>query len=48
MTWLQRDLLIDDRRGWRERARESIVDLNDGIVSAVGIAEGVRGRRRLD
>jgi vacuolar iron transporter family protein len=40
MRWLQRVLLIDDRKGWRERARESIVDLNDGIVSAAGIAEG--------
>jgi VIT1/CCC1 family predicted Fe2+/Mn2+ transporter len=40
MKWLQRALLIDDRKGWRERARESIVDLNDGIVSAAGIAEG--------
>jgi VIT1/CCC1 family predicted Fe2+/Mn2+ transporter len=40
MRWLQRALLIDDRGGWRERARESIVDLNDGIVSASGIAEG--------
>jgi VIT1/CCC1 family predicted Fe2+/Mn2+ transporter len=40
MRWLQRALLIDDRQGWRERARESIVDLNDGIVSAAGIAEG--------
>src|SRR5215470_183226 len=40
MRWLQRVLLIDDRQGWRERARESIVDLNDGIVSAAGIAEG--------
>ena len=40
MRWLQRILLIDDREGWRERARESIVDLNDGIVSAAGIAEG--------
>jgi len=38
--WLQRALLIDDRKGWRERARESIVDLNDGIVTAAGIAEG--------
>ena len=37
---MQRILLIDDRKGWRERARESIVDLNDGIVSAAGIAEG--------
>jgi VIT1/CCC1 family predicted Fe2+/Mn2+ transporter len=40
MRWLQSALLIDDRKGWRERARESIVDLNDGIVSAAGIAEG--------
>jgi len=40
MTWFRRVLLIDDRKGWRERARESIVDLNDGIVSAAGIAEG--------
>ena len=40
MRWLHHALLIDDRRGWRERARESIVDLNDGIVSAAGIAEG--------
>jgi VIT1/CCC1 family predicted Fe2+/Mn2+ transporter len=40
MRWFQRALLIDDRRGWRDRARESIVDLNDGIVSAAGIAEG--------
>src|SRR5262252_5286140 len=40
MRWVQRVLLIDDRKGWRERARESIVDLNDGIVSAAGIAEG--------
>lgn len=38
--WLQRVLLTDDRNGWRERTRESIVDLNDGIVSAAGIAEG--------
>jgi VIT1/CCC1 family predicted Fe2+/Mn2+ transporter len=37
---LQQVLLIDDRRGWRDRARESIVDLNDGIVSAAGVAEG--------
>jgi len=38
--WFQHLLLLDDRQGWRERARESIVDLNDGIVSAAGIAEG--------
>jgi VIT1/CCC1 family predicted Fe2+/Mn2+ transporter len=40
MRWLQRVLLLDDRTGWRDRARESIVDLNDGIVSAAGIVEG--------
>src|SRR6516165_6305100 len=40
LRWLQQVLLIDDRRGWRDRARESIVDLNDGIVSAAGVAEG--------
>jgi VIT1/CCC1 family predicted Fe2+/Mn2+ transporter len=40
MRWFQRVLLIHDRKGWHERARESIVDLNDGIVSAAGIAEG--------
>jgi VIT1/CCC1 family predicted Fe2+/Mn2+ transporter len=40
MSWLRRLLLTDDRAGWRERARESILDLNDGIVSAAGIAEG--------
>jgi VIT family protein len=40
MSWLQRVLLVDDRKGWRERARESIVDLNDGIVPAAGTAEG--------
>jgi VIT1/CCC1 family predicted Fe2+/Mn2+ transporter len=38
--WLQRVLLFEDRKGWRGRLRESIVDLNDGIVSAAGIAEG--------
>jgi len=32
--------MIDDRKAWLERGRESIVDLNDGIVTAAGIAEG--------
>jgi VIT1/CCC1 family predicted Fe2+/Mn2+ transporter len=40
MTWVRRLFLLDDRQGWRERARESILDLNTGIVSAAGIAEG--------
>jgi VIT1/CCC1 family predicted Fe2+/Mn2+ transporter len=38
--WLQRVLLIEDRKAWLERARESVVDLNDGIVTAAGVAEG--------
>jgi vacuolar iron transporter family protein len=38
MTWLPID--ADDLEDWRLRARESILDLNDGIVSAAGIAEG--------
>src|SRR5690349_12803913 len=25
---------------WRDRARESILEVNDGIVSAAGVAEG--------
>ncbi|HST17767.1 MAG TPA: VIT1/CCC1 transporter family protein [Gaiellaceae bacterium] len=40
MSWLRRLFLTDDRAGWSERARESILDLNDGIVSAAGVAEG--------
>jgi vacuolar iron transporter family protein len=40
MSWLQH--VIEDRglADWQERARESILDVNDGIVSAAGIAEG--------
>src|SRR5215471_5767713 len=38
MTWLAID--FDELERWRERARESILDLNDGIVTAAGIAEG--------
>jgi VIT1/CCC1 family predicted Fe2+/Mn2+ transporter len=30
----------DELEVWRLRARESVLDLNDGIVSAAGIAEG--------
>lgn len=32
-----------DLEAWRLRARESILDVNDGIVSAAGIAEGFAG-----
>src|SRR5215475_8949141 len=39
-SWFQRVLMIDDRKAWLERARESIVDLNHGIVTAAGIGEG--------
>ncbi len=28
---------------WRDRARESILEVNDGIVSAAGVAEGFAG-----
>ena len=40
MSWVQR--VIDGRHleDWREHARASILDVNDGIVSAAGIAEG--------
>jgi vacuolar iron transporter family protein len=31
---------VADLEDWRDHARESIVDVNDGIVSAAGIAEG--------
>jgi len=38
MTWPT--INLDDLERWRQRARESILDLNDGIVTAAGIAEG--------
>lgn len=38
MNWLRLDQPAFD--AWRERARESILEINDGIVSAAGIAEG--------
>ena len=36
MGWLDAARLGE----WRDRARESILELNDGIVSAAGVAEG--------
>jgi VIT1/CCC1 family predicted Fe2+/Mn2+ transporter len=38
VTWLW----LDAARltGWRDRIRESILEVNDGIVSAAGVAEG--------
>lgn len=40
MSWLRAVLGADDPEGWRGHARESIVDVNDGIVAAAGVAEG--------
>ncbi len=40
MMWLHRDLGSDELEAWRLRVRASVLDLNDGIVSAAGIAEG--------
>ena len=40
MSWLRTLIGADDPEGWRGYARESIVDVNDGIVAAVGVAEG--------
>lgn len=40
LGWLRglADLAVGE--GWRARARASLIDVNDGIVSAAGIAEG--------
>ena len=40
VSWLQRVFGADAREGWSEHARESILEANDGIVTAAGIAEG--------
>jgi len=40
MSWLRGPAEEDVREGWKEHARESLVDVNDGIVAAAGIAEG--------
>jgi vacuolar iron transporter family protein len=40
VSWVQRVIEARDFEGWRDHARESILDVNDGIVSAAGIAEG--------
>jgi vacuolar iron transporter family protein len=40
MSWLQRFTGADGRQAWGEHARESILDMNNGIVTAAGIAEG--------
>ncbi|HEU5267485.1 MAG TPA: VIT1/CCC1 transporter family protein [Jatrophihabitans sp.] len=38
MNWLGID--TEKLEEWRDRARESILEVNDGIVSAAGVAEG--------
>jgi VIT1/CCC1 family predicted Fe2+/Mn2+ transporter len=40
VSWLRAFLGVGDDEDWREHARESILDVNDGIASAAGIAEG--------
>jgi VIT1/CCC1 family predicted Fe2+/Mn2+ transporter len=40
MKWLQGAMSRDNLEAMRDRARESILDINDGITSAAGIAEG--------
>jgi VIT1/CCC1 family predicted Fe2+/Mn2+ transporter len=38
VKWLRVD--AGELQAWRERARDSILEVNDGIVSAAGVAEG--------
>jgi VIT1/CCC1 family predicted Fe2+/Mn2+ transporter len=38
-VWWSR-LDAGEREAWRDRARDSILEVNDGIVSAAGVAEG--------
>jgi hypothetical protein len=38
VKWSRPDAALFE--AWRGRARESILEVNDGIVSAAGIAEG--------
>ena len=40
MSWLER-VIRADRGGWSEDVRDAILDVNDGIVTAAGIAEGL-------
>jgi vacuolar iron transporter family protein len=41
VSWLERVVGADRRENWGEHARESILDANDGIVTAAGLAEGL-------
>lgn len=40
VSWLQRVIGANGRGGWSEHARDSILDVNDGIATAAGLAEG--------
>lgn len=40
VQWVHRVIGADDLEAWRQRARASILEVNDGIVSAAGIVEG--------
>jgi vacuolar iron transporter family protein len=40
VRWFSRKLRTGTLREWRDLARESLADVNDGIVSAAGVAEG--------
>ena len=41
MSWLKRVIGNEAREQWSTHARESILDVNDGIATAAGLAEGV-------
>ena len=40
MDWLRGSITRDSLEALRDRARKSILDINDGITSAAGVAEG--------
>lgn len=40
VDWLRRSITRDSIEALRDRARKSILDINDGITSAAGVAEG--------
>jgi vacuolar iron transporter family protein len=41
VSWLQRVIGSEAREQWSTHARESILEVNDGIATAAGLAEGV-------
>jgi hypothetical protein len=40
VDWLPGSIIRDNLEALRDRARKSILDINDGITSAAGVAEG--------